>query len=127
VDNDTKLSRRERQIMDIVYQRGRATVAEVVESMADAPSYSAVRAMMGILEQKGQLRHEQVGARYVYLPTVPVSKAQRSALKRLLTTFFNGSARDAIAALAELPEARLSKDELSTLSKLIEQSKKEGR
>jgi BlaI family transcriptional regulator, penicillinase repressor len=125
--DDVKLSRRERQIMDIVYQRGRATVAEVVEAMADAPSYSAVRAMMGILEQKGRLRHEQDGARYVYLPTVSVSKAQRSALQRLVTTFFGGSARSAIAALAEMPDAKLSKEELGALATLIEQAKKEGR
>jgi len=127
VDNETQLSRRERQIMDIVYQRGRATVADVIEKMTRPPSYSAVRAMMGILEQKGHLRHEQDGARYVYLPTVPVSTAQRSALKRLVRTFFNGSPREAIAALAELPEAKLSKDELRALSRLIEQSEREGR
>jgi BlaI family penicillinase repressor len=127
MNDDAKLSRRERQIMDIVYQQGRATVAEVMERMVDPPSYSAVRAVMGILEQKGQLRHEQDGARYVYLPTMSVSKAQRSALKRLVTTFFNGSTRSAIAALAELPDARLSKDELAALATLIEQSKKEGR
>ncbi|HKA88204.1 MAG TPA: BlaI/MecI/CopY family transcriptional regulator [Haliangiales bacterium] len=127
MDNETQLSRRERQIMDIVYQRGRATVADVIEKMTRPPSYSAVRAMMGILEQKGHLRHEQDGARYVYLPTVPVSTAQRSALKRLVRTFFNGSPREAIAALAELPEAKLSKDELRALSRLIEQSEREGR
>jgi BlaI family transcriptional regulator, penicillinase repressor len=127
VDSETRLSRRERQIMDVVYQVGRATVADVVSRMADAPSYSAVRAMMGILEQKGQLRHEQAGARYVYLPTQPVSRAQRSALKRVVKTFFHGSAREAIAALAELPEAKLSKEELAALGKLIEQSRREGR
>ena len=127
MDNEIKLSRRERQIMDVIYQQGRATVAEVADKMANPPSYSAVRAMMSILEQKGQLRHEADGARYVYLPTVPVQKAQRSALKRLVETFFNGSPREAIAALAELPEAKLSKDELSALSKLVEESEREGR
>jgi predicted transcriptional regulator len=127
VDEEPALTRRERQIMDVVYRRGRATVAEVVDEMPDAPSYSAVRAMMGILEQKGQLRHEQDGARYVYLPTVSVSKAQRSALRRLVDTFFHASPRDAIAALAELPETKLTKEEQRALSRLIEQSRKEGR
>ncbi len=127
MDTQSKLSRRERQIMDAVYQLGRATVAEVIEKMADPPSYSAVRALMGILEQKGQLGHEQDGARYVYRPTVPRARAQKGALKRLVDTFFNGSPREAIAALAELPEAKLSKDEQHLLSRLIEQSKKEGR
>jgi BlaI family penicillinase repressor len=93
MDSQSKLSRRERQIMDAIYQLGRATVAEVMEKMADPPSYSAVRALMGILEQKGQLAHEQEGARYVYRPVVSVAKAQKSALKRLVDTFFNGSPR----------------------------------
>src|SRR5687768_14610892 len=98
-DVASKLSRRERQIMDAIYQVGKATVAEVIERMPDPPSYSAVRAMLGILEEKGVLRHEQDGARYIYLPTVPREKASKSALKNLVTTFFNGSPRDAIAAL----------------------------
>jgi predicted transcriptional regulator len=127
MDPETQLTRRERQVMNIVYRRGRVTVAEVVEQMDDAPSYSAVRAMMGLLEQKGHLRHEQDGARYVYLPTLSVSKAQRSALRRLVETFFNASPREAIAALAELPETKLSKEEQRALTRLIEQSKNEGR
>src|SRR5438270_9874509 len=95
-DTQSKLSRRERQIMEIVYQLGRATVSEVIDRMEDAPSYSAVRALMGILEDKGQLSHQQDGPRYVYLPTVPRQTAQRSALKSLVKTFFNDSPREAI-------------------------------
>lgn len=124
-DVASKLSRRERQIMDAIYQLGRATVADVIEKLPDPPSYSAVRALLGILEDKGVLRHEQEGARYVYLPTVPREKARKSALKNLVTTFFNGSSREAIAAL--LDETRLSKTELQSLTELIEKAKKEGR
>jgi predicted transcriptional regulator len=122
-----KLSRREREIMNAVYQLGRATVAEVMEKMPDPPSYSAVRAMMGILENKGHLKHEQDGARYVYLPTVGLAKARKGALTSLVRTFFDGSPKAAIAALLELPEGRLSKDELDDLQALIDKSRKEGR
>lgn len=121
------LSRRERQIMDVIYRLGRATVAEVIEQMDDAPSYSAVRAMMGILEEKGRLRHEQEGARYVYLPTVPREQVASTALKSVVRTFFDGSPGDAIAALLDLPETKLSKGELEQLTELIEKAKKEGR
>src|SRR5205814_1424921 len=124
-DIQSKLSRRERQIMEIVYQLSRATVSEVIERMEDAPSYSAVRALMGILEDKGNLRHEQDGPRYVYLPVVAREAAQRSALKSLVKTFFNDSAREAIAALID--EGRLEPGELEELSKLIARAKKEGR
>lgn len=124
-DVASKLSRRERQIMDAIYPVGKATVAEVIERMPDPPSYSAVRAMLNILEEKGVLRHEQDGARYVYLPTVPREKARKSALKNLVTTFFNGSPKEAIAALID--ETRLSRTELETLTELIEKAKKEGR
>lgn len=124
-DVASKLSRRERQIMDAIYSVGKATVAEVIERMPEPPSYSAVRAMLNILEEKGVLRHEQDGARYVYLPTVPREKARKSALKNLVTTFFNGSSKEAIAALID--ETKLSKNELETLTELIEKAKKEGR
>ena len=120
-----KLSRRERQIMDAIYQVGKATVAEVIERMPDPPSYSAVRAMLAILEEKGVVKHEQDGARYVYLPVVAREKARKSAMKNLLNTFFEGNSRDAIAAL--LDESKLSKTELDALSDLIEKAKKEGR
>ncbi len=126
-EGQAKLSRRERQIMDVVYRLGRATVAEVLEQVEDPPSYSSVRAMMGILEAKGQLRHEQDGARYVYLPTVAREKARTSALRSLVRTFFDGSSQQAIAALLELPDVKLSSDELEALSELIDRSRKDGR
>jgi predicted transcriptional regulator len=126
-DDASTLSRRERQIMNAVYQLGQATVAEVIAKLPDPPSYSAVRALMSILEQKGHLRHQQQGARYVYLPTVAVAKARKGALTSLLNTFFDGSTKEAIAALLELPEGRLSKEELDDLSELIAKSRKEGR
>jgi predicted transcriptional regulator len=120
-----QLSRRERQIMDAIYRLGRATVAEVIEEIPDPPGYSAVRAMLGILEDKGLLRHEQQGPKYVYLPVVEREKARQSALQSLVRTFFDGSSRDAIAAL--LDDSKLSKGELDVLSQLIEKAKKEGR
>jgi predicted transcriptional regulator len=126
-DSQSKLSRRERQIMDAVYRLGRATVSDVIEQISDPPSYSAVRALMNVLEEKGQLRHEQDGPRYVYLPTVARDRARRSALKSLLRTFFDGSSREAIAALLELPDSNLSGSELEELSELIAKAKKEGR
>lgn len=126
-DAQGKLSRRERQIMDVIYRLGRATVSEVTAQIADPPSYSAVRAMMGILETKGHLRHEQDGARYVYLPTVGREKARRSALNALIRTFFDGSTRQTIAALLELPDANLTERELAAVAELIEKAKKEGR
>ena len=121
------LSRRERQIMDVIYRLGRATAAEVMGGMADPPSYSAVRAMLRVLEEKGHLRHESQGAKYVFLPTVPRDKARRSALKQLLQTFFDGSTEQAVAALLDLSDAKLSRDELDRLSDLIDQARKEGR
>ncbi|HWC00925.1 MAG TPA: BlaI/MecI/CopY family transcriptional regulator, partial [Bryobacteraceae bacterium] len=95
------LSRRERQIMDILYRSGRATVAEVHAALPDRPSYSAVRAMLRVLEEKGHVRHEEQGLRYVFAPTVPREKATRSAVRHLLETFFNGSAEQAVAALLD--------------------------
>lgn len=121
------LSRRERQIMDIVYRQGQATAAEVLEALPDPPSYSAVRAMLRILEEKGHLRHEQQGPRYVFLPTLPRDKASRSALKQLVQTFFDGSTEQAVAALLDLSGSKLSSDELDRLSDLIDQARKEGR
>jgi predicted transcriptional regulator len=123
----SSLSRRERQIMDAVYRLGRASVTDVMDNIPDPPSYSAVRAMLGILENKGHLRHEQEGAKYVYLPTLAREKARKSALKSLVQTFFDGSSREAIAALLEMPDGKLSKDELQALGDLIEKAKKEGR
>ena len=121
------LSRRERQIMDILYSRGRASVAEVLEDLPDPPSYSAVRAMLRILEEKGHLEHDQEGPRYLYRPTLPRAKAQKSAMERIVRTFFDGSAERAVAALLDLSASELSDQELGRLAELIEQAKKEGR
>lgn len=121
------LSRRERQIMDAIYQLGRATAVEVMERLPDPPSYSAVRAMLRLLEEKGHLEHEQDGPRYIYKPTLAHDKAQRSALKHLVDTFFEGSAEQAVAALLDLSKTKLSEDELDRLSQLITQAKQEGR
>ena len=121
------LSRRERQIMDAVYRRGQATAAEVLEGLPDPPSYSAVRAMLRVLEEKGHLRHEQRGPRYVFLPTVPREQARRSALRQLVQTFFDGSTEQTVAALLDLSDRKLSDAELDRLSHLIDQARKEGR
>jgi len=123
----TQLSRRERQIMDVVYRLGKATVTDVLERLPDPPSYSAVRALMRILEEKGHLSHEQDGPRYVYLPTVPRDAAQASALSHLVRTFFGGSAEAAVAALLDLPEHGMSEGELSRLSQLIDEARGQGR
>jgi BlaI family penicillinase repressor len=121
------LSRRERQIMDIIHRQGKATVAEVSESLPDPPSYSAVRAMLRILEEKGHLKHRQEGARYVYVATQSREKASRSALKRLIATFFDGSIEQAVSALIESSDAKLSETELDKIQQIIDQAKKEGK
>ena len=121
------LSRRERQIMDLLFQRGQATVAEVVEGIADPPSYSAVRALLAKLEQKGHVTHTEEGRAYVYRPTVRKEAAQRSAVAHLLRTFFDNSTEAAVAALLEQKRAALSDAELDRLAKLVEQAKREGR
>ena len=119
------LSRRERQIMDLLYREGRATVAEVQASLPDPPSYSAVRAMLRILEEKGHVRHQQDGPRYVYVPTVGREKAKRSALRHLVETFFDGSAEQVVAALLDGSARQLTDEEVQRLARLIE-SRKEG-
>ncbi len=121
------LSRRERQIMDVIYRFGRATAQEVREHLPDPPSYSAVRALLRVLEDKGHVEHRQDGPRYVYRPTVPREEARRSALRQLLGTFFDGSAEQAVAALLDMSERQLSDDELDRLSDLIERARQEGR
>ena len=121
------LSRRERQIMDSVYRRGKATAAEVMADLPEAPSYSAVRTMLRLLEEKGHLQHEQDGPRYVYLPTVARENARVDALKHLVSTFFNGSAEQAMAALLEISDSNLSDDQLSRLQQMIEDARSEGR
>src|SRR5215217_6171857 len=116
------LSRRERQIVDILYPRGRATAADGQAALPDPPSYSAVRAMLRILEEKGHVRHEQDGPRYVYVPTLARDNAKQSALRHMLTTFFDGSAEQAISALLGDKSATLSDAELDRLSRLIERA-----
>ena len=126
-ETNTPLSRREREIMDVIYRSGRATAAEVLDQLSDPPSYSAVRALLRVLEEKGHLRHEEDGPRYVFLPTVSVERARQSALKQMLNTFFEGSTEQAVAALLDLSSARLSDAELDRLSQLIADARKEGR
>lgn len=119
-------SRREREIMDIIYQRGQATAAEVMENLQSPPSYSAVRALLRVLEEKGNLKHEVDGQRYVFRPTVPREKAKRSALKRMVDVFFNGSTEAAVAALLDINQSRLTADEWERLAALLERARKEG-
>jgi len=122
-----QLSRRERQIMEIIYENKSATAAEVQERIPDPPSYSAVRAMLRILEEKGHLRHEQQGPRYVFMPTVPREEARDSALKRLIRTFFDGSAEGAMAALLDLDDEHLDEDALKRLADRINDARTEDR
>ena len=124
--SETHLSRRERQIMDIVYKRGQASVAEVHKDMAERPSYSSVRALMGILEDKGHLTHQRVSHRYIYMPRRSHKQASKSAVKRVLETFFDGSAERAIAALIEASDRKPNTEELNRLAKLIEKARKAG-
>jgi predicted transcriptional regulator len=123
----TKLPRREREIMDALYQSGEATVNEVMERMPDPPSYSAVRATLRVLEDKGLVKHKQDGPRYVYLPAIPTQKAGFAALKHLVHTFFDGSAEQALVALVQMSDANLTPAELERLSDRIGKAKKEGR
>ena len=122
---DRHLSRRERQIMDVVYRQGQATAAEVLDALPDPPSYSAVRALLRVLEEKGHLRHRRDGARYVFLPTVPRETARRSALARVVQTFFGGSTEAAVAALID--QSSLSDADLDRLQDLIDRARPEGR
>lgn len=121
------LSRRERQIMDAVYRLGRASVGEVRVEMPDAPGYSAVRAMLGKLEAKGLLVHEQAGPRYVYLPALPAEEARETALLRMVRTFFEGSVARAAAAILELEDEELTARELDELAARIEEARQRGR
>jgi BlaI family transcriptional regulator, penicillinase repressor len=122
-----RLSRRERQIMDILYQRGKASASDVRASMDDAPSYSAVRAMLRVLEEKGHVKHQPEGLRYVYVPVVTRDKAKRSAVKHLLDTFFGDSPEQVVAALLDVSSKRLTREELDRMAEMIERAKKEGK
>ena len=118
------LTRREREIMDILYRRGRATAADVLEDLADPPSYSAVRALLRLLEEHGHAKHVQDGPRYVFMPAVARSDARRSAIAHVVATFFEGSVEQAVATLVE--RSALSRPELDRLAQLIARAKKEG-
>lgn len=126
MSKDAKLTRREREIMDVLYKAGRATAHEVLAAMAEPPSYSAVRAQLRLLEEKGHVRHVEDGARYVYMPVVGRTEARRSALAHVVKTFFGGSVEQAVATLVD-SRAKLTKDELERLGRIIDQAKKEGR
>lgn len=122
-----ELGKRERQIMDVLFRRGRATVAEVRCELAQPPTYSAVRGMLRFLEDKGLVAHEQDGMRYVYRPVMSPRVARASAVKHLVRTFFNGSARSAVAALLDMSEADLSAKDRQQILHMIEKADKEGR
>jgi predicted transcriptional regulator len=126
-NQERELSRRERQIMDVLYARGQAGVADVVEALDDPPSYSAVRALLNVLERKGHVKHVKQGTRYVYSPTRPRSQAGRTALKRVLETFYRGSVENAVAGLLEAADTDLDAEELDRLAKLVERARKEQR
>ncbi|MBV9761719.1 MAG: BlaI/MecI/CopY family transcriptional regulator [Acidobacteriaceae bacterium] len=121
------LSRRERQIMDVLYRKGRATAADILEGIPDPPSYSAVRAMLRVLEEKKHIRHEEKDLRYVYMPVVAREKARRSAVTHLLDTFFEGSAEQAVATLLNVSARDLKPEDFDRLAALIEEARKEGR
>jgi BlaI family penicillinase repressor len=120
------LSRRERQIMDVLYRRGRATAAEVMEDVSGEPNYSTVRTQLRVLEEKGHVRHEEQGLRYIYLPAVPRRAARKSALKHLMDTFFDGSAEQVVAAVLGGEAARLSDDDLKRIAELVAKARKDS-
>src|SRR3954469_4962610 len=122
----TVLSRRERQIMDIIFRRGRATAAEVMEELPGNPSYSTVRTQLRVLEEKGHVRHHEEGLKYVYLPVIARHTARKSALRHLIETFFEGSSEKAVAALLGGEGSRLSEDELNRIADLVDKARKEG-
>jgi predicted transcriptional regulator len=120
------LTRREREIMDVLYRLGRATAHDVLDGLAEPPSYSAVRTHLRLLEERGHVRHAQEGARYVYMPAVGRSDARKSALSHVVRTFFGGSVEKAMATLVDSSRAKLSREELDRIGQLIERAKKEG-
>jgi predicted transcriptional regulator len=122
----TALTRRERQIMDILYKRGRATAGEVMDGLPGDPHYSTVRTQLRVLEEKGHVTHEEEGLRYVYMPALPRRAARKSALRHLVDTFFDGSAEQVVAAVLGGEGAKLSEDELDRIAELVERAKKEG-
>jgi predicted transcriptional regulator len=124
---EKSLSRRERQIMDIVYEMKEASAVQVLERLPAPPGYSAVRALLRVLERKGHLVHRQDGPRYVYMPRLAKDKARRNALSHLMRTFFDGSTEDVVAAILDISEDNLSEDDYRRLTELIEKARREGR
>lgn len=122
----TVLTRRERQIMDILYKRGRATAGEVREDLPGNPHYSTVRTQLRVLEEKGHVSHEELGLRYVYMPAVPRRAARKSALRHLVDTFFDGSAEQVVAAVLGGEGSKLTDEELDRISELVAKARKEG-
>lgn len=120
------LSRRERQIMDILYRKGQATAVEIEEAMPDAPTNSAVRAKLRVLEEKGHVRRQEEALRYVYFPAQPKEAARRSALRHVIGTFFEGSAERAVSALLDLSAAKLTKEDLDRIQSRIDRARKES-
>ena len=123
----TNLTRRERQIMDILYRRGRATASEVMQDLTGEPNYSTVRTQLRVLEEKGHVKHEEIGLRYVYSPTVPRSTVRQSALRHLIDTFYDGSTEKVVAALLGVEGSRLSQEELDRIASLVDKARKGGR
>jgi BlaI family penicillinase repressor len=121
------LARRERQIMDILYRRGRATAADVMEDLSGRPNSSTVRTQLRVLEEKGHVRHEEEGLRYVYMPAVPRAAARKSALRHIVDTFFDGSAEQVVAAVLGGEAARLSDDDLTRIADLVAKARKDGK
>ena len=121
------LTRREREIMDVLYRRGRATAGEVMKALPGNPSSSTVRTQLRVLEEKGHVRHEEHGLRFVYMPEVPRHAARKSALRHLVNTFFDGSAEKVVAAVLGGEGARLSEEELDRIADLLVKTRKEGR
>ena len=119
------LSRREREIMDILYRRGRGSAADVREAMKEAPGYSGVRAMLRVLEEKGHVKHENEGLKYVYIPIVDPNKAKRSAVKHLIDTFFRDAPEQVVAALLDVSSKRLTQEELDRMAEMIEKARRE--
>ncbi len=124
--SEAGLARRERQILDILYRRGRATASEVMEDLSGNPSYSTVRTQLRVMEEKGHVRHEEEGLRYVYTPAVPRHAARKSALRHVVETFFDGSAEKTVAALLGSEGARMSDEELDRIAELVDKARKEG-
>jgi predicted transcriptional regulator len=123
----SQFSRRERQILEILYQRGKGSASDVREAMPDAPSYSTVRALLRVLEEKGHVEHQNEGLKYVYVPVVKRDKAKRSAVQHLVETFFRDSPAQVVAALLDVSGKRLTDDELDRMAEMIEKAKKEGK